>query len=145
MFEFFPVAEDEGPIGLHPVCGQAHQVQDRRHSGFQSCAEADGAVAQQEATYYDSGNSGDGEQDHRGSEDCEVIRKGTGAVGNGSRAGGFGKGAGADTGVSRMTGRAPGGLGLQYQGHRRRDGPVTVGREFHEGLGDGKAGRAGRD
>ena len=60
-FKLLPVAEDEGLIGLHPVCGQAHQVQDRWCSGFQPCAEADGAIAQQEAAYDDSGNSGDGE------------------------------------------------------------------------------------
>jgi len=44
----------------------------------------DGAVAQQEATYDDSGNTGDGKRDHRGSEDSEVVRKGTGVVDNGS-------------------------------------------------------------
>jgi len=49
MFKLLPVAEDEGPISLHLVRGQAHQVQDRWCSGFQLCAEADGAVAQQEA------------------------------------------------------------------------------------------------
>jgi len=111
---------------------------------FQSCAEADGAVAQQEAMYDDSGNSGDGERDHGGSEDPKLSGRNRHS-GNGSRTGGFGKGAGADMGVSRMTGRAPGGLGLQYQGHHRCDGPVTAGRMFHEGPGDGKAGRAGRD
>jgi len=50
----------------------------------------------------------------------------------------------ADPGVNRMTGRAPGGVGFQYQGHRRRDGPVSARGAFHEGAGDGKAGRAGR-
>jgi len=58
MFELLPVAENEGPIGLHLVCGQAHQVQDRWCSSFQLCAEADGAITQQEVVYDDSGNSG---------------------------------------------------------------------------------------
>src|SRR5882724_3608832 len=96
-------------------------------------------------TYDDSGNSGDGERDHGGSEDSEVIQKGTGVVGNGSHAGGFGTGAGVDTGVNGTTGRAPGGVGFPYQGHRGCDGPVSARGAFHEGLRDGKAGRAGRD
>src|SRR5882724_11450408 len=88
-FKFLPVAKDEGLIGLHPVRGSAHQVQDRWCSGIQPCAEADGAIAQQEAMHDDSGNSGDGERDCGGSEDSEIIRKGTGTVGNGSGTGGL--------------------------------------------------------
>jgi len=65
-------------------------------------------------------------------------------MGDGPHAGRFGAGAGADTGVHGMTGRAPGGAGLQYQGHRRHDGPVPARGAFREGLGDGKARRAGR-
>src|SRR5882724_13192065 len=38
-FKFLPVAENEGPISLHPVHGKTHQVQDRWCSGLQSCAE----------------------------------------------------------------------------------------------------------
>src|SRR5882724_770082 len=64
----------------------------------------------------DSGNSGDGKRDRGGSEDSEIVRKGTGVVGNGSRTGGFGVGAGADTGVDGTSGRTPGGVSLQYQG-----------------------------
>src|SRR5882724_10886419 len=143
-FKLLPVAEDEGPIGLHPVCRQAHQVQDRSRASFQPCTEADGAVAQQEAAYDNSGNSGDGERDRGGSEDSKIVQKGTGAVGNGSRAGGFGAGAGADTGVDGTSGRTPGGVSLQYQGHRGCDGPVPVRGALREGPGDGKAGRAGR-
>jgi len=60
----------------------------------------------------------------------EIVRKGTGAVGDGSHTGRFGAGAGADTGINGMTGRAPGGAGLQYQGHHRHDGPVLRGSIF---------------
>jgi len=53
-------------------------------------------------------------------------------------------GAGADMGVSGTTGRAPGGLGLQYQGHCGHDGPVTVGECFMR-VWEMEAGRASRD
>jgi len=89
----------------------------------------DGAVAQQEATYDDSGNTGDGKRDHRGSEDSEVVRKGTGVVDNGSHTGDLVREQGLLR-ESATTGRTPGGLGLQYQGHHGRDGPVHVGRTF---------------
>src|SRR5882724_13230011 len=92
----------------------------------------------------DSGNSGDGERDRRGSEDTEIVRKGTGMVGNGSRAGGFGAGAGVDMGVDGTSGRTPGGVSFQYQGHCGCNGPVPARGALHEGPGDGKAGTASR-
>jgi len=76
-----PVAKGKGPISVYPVCRKVHPVPDRRCSGLQSCAEAGGAVAQQEATNDDPRDSGDRKRDSGGSEDSKVIQKGAGMVG----------------------------------------------------------------
>jgi len=59
-FKIFPVAEDKGPISVYPVHGKTHQVPDQWGSGVKLCAEAGGAVTQQEAPNDHPRDFGDG-------------------------------------------------------------------------------------
>jgi len=141
MFEFCQWPKMEGPIGLHPVHGQCIKC---KIDGVpvSNVTEAEGLVAQQRRGMTTPGIL-EREADHGGLEDCEVVQKGTGTVAMSSRAGDLVWEQGLIW-SQRNDKKSSWRTWLQYKVIADTM-DRTVGKSVHEGLGDGRAGRASRD